>query len=529
MAYRSDIDTQMSLNDAFEMLSDRKKRIVENSYAKYFADHIYPKIDGDIFKVLYEDNPASRPVTPPKYIVGVMLIKELLGLTDDETVETIHCDIRAQYALHSTSLEEQPLSDRTLSRFRERLYNYEQETGRDLLKEAMLKLSNEFCEMMKINKKLKRMDSLMVATHAKSMSRLEIIYSTVEKYVSFLNKNGGSDLIPNELKHYLEKDDINEVIYYTKDEDVPSRLQKVINEAIVIKHIMNTDEWCSSTEYQLLIRLLNEQTKDGKAKDNGDITSNSLQNPNDPDATYRKKAGKDHKGYVGNVVEAVGKDGATQIVDFQYETNNYSDQQFSKDYIKRNQDETMISDGAYGSVEIQKLAEEKNIEFISTSLVGKEPDPIFADYQLSDDERSVSKCAAGHTPIESKYSKKNEMIRMKMNLHDCANCPFKDKCKVKIQKKSAVVILSSKMVLRARYIKKLGEEEFKKLTRQRNAVEGVMSVLRRRFRVDEIPVFGKIKSKIFFTMKIGAFNMVKLIRYLRKNERNPELQGEYAY
>ena len=74
----------------------------------------------------------------------------------------------------------------------------------------------------------------------------------------------------------------------------------------------------------------------------------------------------------------------------------------------------MISDGAYGSVEIQKLAEEKNIEFVSTSLVGKEPDPIFADYQLSEDEKSVIKCAAGHTPIECTYNEKTDSIRMLM-------------------------------------------------------------------------------------------------------------------
>ena len=38
-------------------------------------------------------------------------------------------DIRYQYALHTTSFTEQPLSDRTLSRFRARCLAYETETG----------------------------------------------------------------------------------------------------------------------------------------------------------------------------------------------------------------------------------------------------------------------------------------------------------------------------------------------------------------------------------------------------------------
>lgn len=50
------------------------------------------------------------------------MLKEMLGLSDDELMDSICCDVRFQYALHTTSFEEQPISDRTFSRFRERLY-----------------------------------------------------------------------------------------------------------------------------------------------------------------------------------------------------------------------------------------------------------------------------------------------------------------------------------------------------------------------------------------------------------------------
>ena len=132
------------MDDSFEQLSDRKKKVVLKSWAKGFADVVFPAINSDAFKVLYKDSPASRPATPANYVIGALLIKEMFGLTDDETVEMIQCDVRAQYALHSTSLQEQPVSDRTFSRFRERLYNYERETGEDLLKEEMQNLSEIF-------------------------------------------------------------------------------------------------------------------------------------------------------------------------------------------------------------------------------------------------------------------------------------------------------------------------------------------------------------------------------------------------
>ena len=518
MAYRSSFSNQISMNDSFELLSDRKKNVVLKSWAKGFSDTVYPAIDSEAFKVLYKDNPASRPATPASFVIGALLIKEMLGLTDDEVVEMIQCDVRAQYALHTTSLEEQPISDRTLSRFRERLYNYEQETGIDLLKEEMKKLSDIFCNYLNINRKLKRMDSLMVSTHAKSMSRLELIYTTVSKCASLLKSKNCEDLIPEEMKHYLEDDDLNEVIYYAKGEDVEPRLQKVIDEAYKMKDIMSTDDWYDTAEYQLLIRVLKEQSDDnGKPRNKKEIKSNYMQNPNDTDATYRKKAGKNHKGYVGNIIEAIGEKGATQIVDFDYDKNIHADQDFSKEYIENNSDETMIADGAYGSVELQEMAEKKNIQLVTTCLTGKETDPVFSDYKLNEEGTEVIVCAEGYTPEENTYYENSGLIRMKMALEKCKNCPKREQCRVSMQKKAAVVTVSKKMVIRAKYLQKLGTEEYKTLTKKRNAVEGVMSVLRRRYRVDEIPVFGKERSKIYFYLKVGAFNVVKLLRHMNKN------------
>ena len=72
------------------------------------------------------------------------------------------------------------------------------------------------------------------------------------------------------------------------------------------------------SEYQLLIRVLSEQGKTDESgkilpKDKSEITADSLQNSSDPDATYQNKAGKKHKGYVGNIIETVGENGDSLI------------------------------------------------------------------------------------------------------------------------------------------------------------------------------------------------------------------------
>lgn len=74
----------------------------------------------------------SRPNTPVNVQVGALIIKEFTGLSDEEMLESLMFDIRFQYALHTTSFLEQPMSDRTLGRFRERCSTYEKETGIDL-------------------------------------------------------------------------------------------------------------------------------------------------------------------------------------------------------------------------------------------------------------------------------------------------------------------------------------------------------------------------------------------------------------
>ena len=120
-------------------------------------------------------------------------------------------DIRFQYALHTTSFLEQPMSDRTLGRFRERCSAYERETGIDLLHDTIVSLSGEMAEMMKLDLSLKRMDSLMVASNIKRMGRLELLYTCVANLVkeAAARKEG----LPEELKHYAQADDRNRVIY----------------------------------------------------------------------------------------------------------------------------------------------------------------------------------------------------------------------------------------------------------------------------------------------------------------------------
>ena len=130
MSFAANHSQQLSLFDATSNLTEREKRLLEKSWAKYFAENIFPAIDEAPFAVLYSDRP-SRHNTPVNVIIGALILKEIFGLTDEELVDTLPFDIRYQYALHTTSFEEQPLNDRTLGRFRARCNSYEELTGKE--------------------------------------------------------------------------------------------------------------------------------------------------------------------------------------------------------------------------------------------------------------------------------------------------------------------------------------------------------------------------------------------------------------
>lgn len=509
---------QLRLDDKFNFLSGREKRILENSWAKGFADIIFPAINEERFAVLYSTHSFSRPNTPVNVVVSALLLKEMCGLTDDELLASILFDTRFQYALHTTSFKEQPISDRTLSRFREKLYRYELETGIDLIKEEMENLAKYLVKFLKINPSIKRMDSVMVSSSCKKMSRLEIMYTCVGNLVNRLNADKRTDLIPPNLSHYLNEEDKNNTLYRSKTEEVQLNLEKAISDAAELLSICE-DTYSESEEYRTLKRALEEQawfTAEGawKPKDKKEIRTDSLQNPSDPDATFRRKAGETHKGYVGNFVETVDEHVAI-ITQFGYEQNIHSDSAFCKEVVDelgmQESPVTLIADGAYGGTEATSHAKENNIELITTTLLGKDPNAVQGEFVIDEIEHQVVSCPAGHLPFQSTYNPKVDSYRVLFPNDQCNNCPNKEACKVKNQKKHAVLTISTKTVARAQYLKKLSTEEYKKLTRMRNAVEGIPSVLRRRYHVDQIPVRGLLCSKIWFFLKLGAMNVKRVL------------------
>lgn len=512
---------QMSFLDSYNTLTDREKKFLEKSWAKYFAEHIFPKIDEKPYAVLYSEK-DSRPNTPVNIQVGALILKEFTGLSDDEMLQALMFDIRFQYALHTTSFPEQPMSDRSLGRFRERCSAYEKETGTDLLHDTIVSLSGEMAEMMKLDLSLRRMDSLMVASNIKKMSRLELLYTCVANLVKEVAEH--KEELPEGLQHYIQADDRNRVIYHNRSEETADRISAILKDAVTLKELCGC-RYDESSSYQLLLRVLKEQAvenEDGtlrlRTKGDGGMGASILQNPADPDATYREKAGKQNRGYVANVTEAAGENGSI-VTDYQYEKNTHSDSQFMKDCLEKEEKHaepvTVAADGAYSGSANEELAAEKNVKLVTTNLTGREAEDSAADFEFNEEGTKVEKCAGGFGPKSCSYNPRTGQCTASFCRSQCEQCPHRGQCRPKFFKRTCRKTISANTKRRAEQQRYRGTEEFRKLSHFRNGVETIPSILRRKYDVDHMPVRGLIRSRLFFGCKIGALNFGKFCRYMQ--------------
>ena len=536
MSFVSNSYQQISLFDKLAFLSKRKQQMLEKSWAQAFSDHIFTRINEHIFAPLYSEKMNSRPNAPINVLVSALILKDFTSLTDEEITEACEFDFRYQYALHTTSFEEQPVSKRTLSRFRSRLAAYELTTGEDLLHQCFVEMADSLRQYMEISPAIKRMDSMMIESNIRKMGRLELLYTCLSNLVKELHRDGKIELLQG-LEHYADPNDRNRVVYHDQDTPQSERLQKIIDDACSLLPKCEED-YAESEDYQLLERAIREQTKkddDGRnvPKGKGDgMDSTTLQNPSDPDATYRMKAGKEHRGYAANITETVDTNGSV-VTDYQYDVNTRSDVDFLQESIEKaeaSDDVTaIIADGAYASEDLAAQAAGKNIGLITTGLRGRKPRQILTQFVLSEDGHTVIKCPEGHVPKSSSYIRQSNSIRVSFPRCCCDNCPHQKECNAKIKTRTALVILSlGALAHTEEAIRRKGDETMKLIGRIRNGVETIPSILRRKYHVDDMPVRGRLKTKVFFGFKMFALNFSKLWLYERGLERCRPLQPENA-
>ena len=173
-----------------------------------------------------------------------------------------------------------------------------------------------------------------------------------------------------------------------------------------------------------------------------------------------------------------------------------------KDYLKRKKDfldgSFLVADGAYSGEKNSRLASEHNLKLVTTNFTGRKPDEIYADFVFTEDGKYLIKCKNGCTPEECSYDPGNDRSVAYFQRSKCEECRYRDRCQPRFLKTRARKEVSWKSVGRAKQLQYMQTEEFSEYAKFRNRVEAIPSLLRRRYHVDNIPVHGKKRTRLFF-------------------------------
>ena len=343
-----------------------KKYSDPQAWHNQFYSLVTTKIDEEIFKPLFpEGKKSGRPNASIRVLVGMSILKEGYGCSDEDLFEKCEFDLLTRKALGLELLTDVAPSIDTYYLFRRRICEYEQANGVDLMQKCFEQVAGEQVRLLKISGKCVRMDSKLIGSNIACQSRYELIHTTLTK---FLKESSLSILSAEQeqlAKSYLEEDS-SKTVYRSDADTLQSRLSQIGGFIMEVLAIYPD----SVPFHSLLQRLFDDQyvIEDGKAvlRDKKAIRADSLQNPNDPDASFRDKHGQKVQGYVTNITETVEKDKPSIITSIQVETAVHADCHFLQEAVENSERvtdstiEELYADGAYQSPENRDFAKNHN-------------------------------------------------------------------------------------------------------------------------------------------------------------------------
>jgi hypothetical protein len=343
-----------------QLLHNEQQKLLEKTQEKSFYNLIFSNIKETDYKVLYSDN-ASRPNSAVNILVSALILKERKSWSYDELMESTLFDMRTKVALGLQSINYKPFSRATIFNFQNRLAEYEQQTGINLLEKTFDNLTANQLKKLKIKTDIQRSDSSLISSNIRRYSRIQLLIEVLLR-LSRIFDNQDKDILSTSIKPYSIEGS-EKYVYKLKSSDLTHELEKLgklyssIYEYIKLKH-SNADE------FRIFERAFKEHFTiiegESKVKPNNELNSSMLQSPDDEDATYRKKRNEESKGFTINATETANPENDIQLVtDVSVNQNNIDDSKILKNRIDKIVEKTpnlneLHTDGGYGSENIDK-------------------------------------------------------------------------------------------------------------------------------------------------------------------------------
>lgn len=253
--------------------------------------------------------------------------------------------------------------------------------------------------------------------------------------------------------------------------------------------------------------------------------SDTLQSPDDEDATFRSKRGEGHRGYAVNASETCDEANPIQLLtDVVVASNNTDDSQFFKERIPeiagRMELDTAITDGAYGSEGGDEICEELGIDHIQSGIRGRKPDEEklhlsdFTFHTQADNE--VVTCPNGKQ-AEVKPGRTEDRRLAYFEPEACQGCPFLEKCPTKHRKRDGGRTLHfTKAEQRKAQRRQQCDAYLESGKNPRAAVEGTMRQFKHYLPYGKLPVRGKYRVAQYVLATAIMINFSRIAAVLKE-------------
>lgn len=521
---------QRKLFSFIQNMPDCVKNEVYGSFAPEFFENIFLKIDEGKFKALYSDK-YSRPNKPVNVLVSLEVIKQIFGYTDLELIAAFHTDLRIMCAVGVEDPGDVQLVVRTLYNFRERVVEYDRKHGTSLIKEVLNDISKDLIDKFDIDISLQRMDSSMIEANIKIMTRLNLFVKVIYNFLKLIDKD--IDELPEELQGLAEKENLD-LSHRLKGKAAGQKLEEIAKNAYLLhEKYKDNDEYKDTKQFRELHRLIKEQfnitdDKDPEAtlKRMKDVSSSSLQSPNDPDATYSFKNQKHHSGYVGNFAESCARTNPFQVItDVDVKPNNISDKVLLSQSLKEEtslvpEAKELLVDGGYSAETVEKECENAGIEIHLSGIRGKKD--VKHNQNLADavvEGKRLIRCPEGSEPIKQKCVErqgKATYLTGQFDKKKCLECPILDECFIKINKTCASFRFKLREYEVKKKRKKLEDTEYRKFLNLRAGVESLVYMIF--YKSGKRTIYtGLLSVKNGILYRAIGVNLLRLCNFLKKN------------
>lgn len=509
---------QKSIFDHDVFLPEDRVQALEKTWAGPFRRQILPLIDEEKFRPFYcPDN--GRPNVPVAIMTGLSILKEYHSLTDEQALGSLEFDLRWQYAFDINALESH-ICQKTLHNFRVLV------TTNDKAREIFTGITDKIINNAGLSTEKQRLDSTHIISNMANLSRLQLFVRTIEGFLRKLQRK--HPRLYKKLPSLYDKVYLKRSGYFAdvKSSRAKRRLAKCARHLFDLVDRFRAHQQISHMKsYQLMLRLLEEQCDitQGDApkvilKDPKDISSESLQSPSDPDATYGRKG----KGYKVSLTETCVKENPFQVItDVCTDGAHASDQKDVIAVIDRLEEanhkpQQLFADAGCGSGENIIEARQRGVELIAPVTVGKPPDEEkmqLSDFDITADYRQVTSCIKGHAPCLCRPIKNGKMIEAIFSGEHCTNCELLSVCLVKRRNKGQYRLRYKPKDMASSH-RRVEQEtpNFKEPYKIRSGIEGTISEADRLTGLKRSWTRGKARVSTSTFMKALAINIKRYIK-----------------